>query len=400
MEELTLEASTSDFTLSTDLGVEIIDITRLLAMENVMLGRNDVFVRTVLHIAASAGRLELMESLLDQGVNIDARDFDGSTPLMHALYSSQPAAAEALIARGANVNIAGNSGWSPLHEAVFRKMTAICVQLLACGAHVDRKYDSNNAAPLNVAVQYGYIDIVDILVEAGASINGLGQYTWSPLHSAAQYGSFLAASRLIEYGASLNTKFDGVFTPIYFAAAQSNSLIVHLLAEHGADADPELYKPMTIALEEDSYEGVGALLQLGCTPGLSDYFNDDDERRRCASLLLAHGWTLLFRDRIPRQTDETFVQVAISESMSDRLHDILLCGCDLTLHDLKVCLQTSAQTRAEDFRYRLSQETRALVYAASRPWTTRTHTFLYGTDFKSHIAAIFLVKVCTYDETI
>ena len=73
----------------------------------------------------------------------------------------------------------------------------------------------------------------------------------------------------------------------------------------------------------------------------------------------------------------------------DRVHDLLLCGVDPYLVDLSTCL-----ARLESFDHvHVIREMDSLLRAASHPWTPSHHAFLYGTQFKTCIASLCLVKV-------
>jgi ankyrin repeat protein len=63
-----------------------------------------------LHIAAADGNLELIETLLSDGVDCDTRNEFGWTPLMQAVNFGHPAVIATLISRGADVNARNDFG--------------------------------------------------------------------------------------------------------------------------------------------------------------------------------------------------------------------------------------------------------------------------------------------------
>ncbi len=71
--------------------------------------------------------------------------------------------------------------------------------------------------------------------------------------------------------------------------------------------------------------------------------------------------------------------------LTDRVHDLLLCGVDPSLVDLSAAL---AHLKNDEDR-----EIDSLLQAASRPWTPSHYAFLYGPEFKACIASLCLVKV-------
>jgi hypothetical protein len=72
----------------------------------------------------------------------------------------------------------------------------------------------------------------------------------------------------------------------------------------------------------------------------------------------------------------------------DRVHDLLLCGVDPSLVDLSMCLDHLKSNDQGTY-----QEIESLLRAASLPWTSSHHAFLYGPEFKACIASVSLVKV-------
>ncbi len=71
--------------------------------------------------------------------------------------------------------------------------------------------------------------------------------------------------------------------------------------------------------------------------------------------------------------------------LTDRVHDLLLCGVDPSLVDLRTSL---SHLKNDEVR-----EIESLLRAASRPWTPSHHAFLYGSELKACIATLCLFKV-------
>lgn len=70
---------------------------------------------SLLSIAAQSGYVDLIESLLARGADINS--FNDGTPLYWSIVSRQPEAALSLIKRGAEVNRPKSGGWTPLDAA-------------------------------------------------------------------------------------------------------------------------------------------------------------------------------------------------------------------------------------------------------------------------------------------
>ncbi len=78
----------------------------------------------------------------------------------------------------------------------------------------------------------------------------------------------------------------------------------------------------------------------------------------------------------------------------DRVHDLLFCGVDPSLVDLRTCIDHLQSGEGDSFVYR---EAEALLKAASRPWKPSHHAVLYGPEFKACVASLSLVKVHIFD---
>ena len=100
----------------------------------------DYSVRTALHFATSKQNVEIVQILLTQlgrwdGINIDAQDTIGRTPLMHAAYLGNLEIVDMLLNVGANPNLLTEQGISAIGYAAIDGHTAIIQRLRAAGAN-------------------------------------------------------------------------------------------------------------------------------------------------------------------------------------------------------------------------------------------------------------------------
>jgi ankyrin repeat protein len=140
----------------------------------------------------------LAQRLIQRGVNVNARDGKGDTPLHYVGKSEKNA--RSLLARKAKVNVRNQNGITPLHNLFGQKNAAIIKLLLDRGAKVNVS-DRGGMTPLHLAANTGKADIVELLIGRGANINARTTQNWTPLH----YGiSHLeAAKKLIQAKANL-----------------------------------------------------------------------------------------------------------------------------------------------------------------------------------------------------
>jgi hypothetical protein len=115
--------------------------------------------------AASGGDVAGMRRMLDAGLDPNAHDSAGYTPLIAAARASNVEMIRLLTSRGANPNLsdAAVNSWTPLLHAVHKAQPASVTALLNAGANPNAA-DPHGTTPLMLAAGYGYTDIVKILL--------------------------------------------------------------------------------------------------------------------------------------------------------------------------------------------------------------------------------------------
>jgi ankyrin repeat protein len=124
---------------------------------------------TPLHSAACYGDLEMVQVLLECGVDVNAQNRFCHTPLCFAStgYSDDPGVARLLIERGADPNNRGWDGRTPLHHALRVERIEIARVLIEHGANVEAT-DHKGRTPLVLASEEQREEIMKLLLERGA----------------------------------------------------------------------------------------------------------------------------------------------------------------------------------------------------------------------------------------
>lgn len=123
--------------------------------------------------AARDGDYEAVESLLNAGVDVDAKDNDGWTALMWAAGLGRERIVRLLLNAGADVNAKNKYGSTALMSAAeFGEFgNEDCIErLLNAGADVNAKSKDGHTA-LMAAAYYGHEDIARLLLDAGADVD-------------------------------------------------------------------------------------------------------------------------------------------------------------------------------------------------------------------------------------
>ena len=146
-------------------------------------------------------RIVIMETLIEAGSDINAKDFDGMA-LLHRLISmryrepgeihNDTLVTLALIAKGADVNVQDSDNATPLHytsksqhyygyEYERTNTALIATALIAEGADIHAR-DTDGNTPLHYAGNFTRTDIARLLVAAGADVNARDNDGNIPLH--------------------------------------------------------------------------------------------------------------------------------------------------------------------------------------------------------------------------
>jgi ankyrin repeat protein len=144
------------------------------------------------------------------------------------------------------------------------------------------RHDVNK--PLAYAAAYGNLEIVKVLVEAGADLNGKVAYGNVALIKADEHGNADIVEYLIEQGANVNIPNDYGITPfIGLCGGDGRLKLVHLAANHGGDVNSSFpasiskaagtknFSPLQMAAFEGQRDVAELLLSLGADPRAKDY---------------------------------------------------------------------------------------------------------------------------------
>jgi len=181
-------------------------LVELLRKKGATLVTKDLDGRTALHWACCGGHAHLLRHFFtanEEGVRsvLNDKDEAGWTPLHSAVSSGHCEVVAILLEQGADPNALTQQGRTSLH---YLKGNSQVAQLLVKHASVDalNAKDEVGSTALCRAATLGHVDVISILLNAGANINLANTNGNTPLHLACYEGIQNAATLLLKAGAS------------------------------------------------------------------------------------------------------------------------------------------------------------------------------------------------------
>jgi len=125
---------------------------------------------TRLFRAAADGDVTLVNSLIESGAHVNAREQEWETPLIYAATEGHPAVVVLFLSKGAEVDAVSMNGETALGRAAVRGEIA-CVRILVqYGANIERG-GARGTTPLMYASSGGQTEVMKFLLEVGAKPN-------------------------------------------------------------------------------------------------------------------------------------------------------------------------------------------------------------------------------------
>jgi ankyrin repeat protein len=236
---------------------------------------------TLLHLLGQEGFTGMVPVLMKHTkLDVNGRDEDRRTPLMHAAENGYADVARELLDAGADPSLKDRSGYSALDwatqygeravvkllewqrpkkaeaapsaadwfQAVRRGNVKEVKAALAAGVNVnaveplswDRKGRTRGGgmSALMIAAEEGHADVIRLLAQAGANVEerrGGDDDGFKPLHVAAEHGRADAITALLDAGARADARSAADITPLMLAAASGKATAVRVLLAKGAD---------------------------------------------------------------------------------------------------------------------------------------------------------------------
>ncbi|XP_045588104.1 protein phosphatase 1 regulatory subunit 12A isoform X2 [Procambarus clarkii] len=223
---------------------------------------------TALHQCAIDGSLEMVSLLLKHGANVNITDNDLWTPLHAAATCGHFKIVTTLIKAGANLTAVNGDGDMPhditeneislqyienemikrgitqdtieeIHQKPHAAMLEDITNIVAAGGDLNQPLDRGETF-LHVAIANGFNDIVELLINNGASLTACDEDGWEPIHAAAYWCNEAALDMLMEdKRVNLRTCTTSGVTP--YELCDDPELKMKIL--HKISLTPDMFKP-------------------------------------------------------------------------------------------------------------------------------------------------------------
>ncbi|CAH8636662.1 unnamed protein product, partial [Heterobilharzia americana] len=244
-----------------------VEVARLLLAHGANVNIPQDSFESPLTLAACGGHTELAHLLIGYGADIEEVNDEGYTPLMEAAREGHEETVALLLAVGADVNVrTEETQETALTLAACGGFIEVCEMLLNAGADIEVG-GVGCSTPLMEAAQEGHLELVRRLLERGAAVNAVTATGDTALHYAAENGHVKVCEKLLDWGAVFGAMTEGGRTPLMKAARTGHLEVVQLFLERG------------VAIDQPTSQNDANALSLACSGG----------HAKMVEFLLQHG---------------------------------------------------------------------------------------------------------------
>ena len=227
-----------------------------------------------------------------------------------------------------------------LHCAITNNQVEITIELLKWLKDINMERDDYCDPPLFYAADIGNKEIVELLLDAGASVDVRNKNESTPLYAAIEGGYQSIVAFLLQQGANPNVEDNEGLTPLFYAIDKAQEAIAILLLKQGANPnakDNEGGRLLSMAIFKGQMGIVRALVKYGAI------VNENDKKykqyplcralayREChiARFLLKQGANPNVKDLM----EEYPLHRAVEENQLGIVKLLLQCGAQKDVQD-------------------------------------------------------------------
>lgn len=191
----------------------------------------------LLHVAATAGKSDIVKLLIDAGANLGLGDKNGRTPLYCAIAAQTPGIARTLIEAGAPVDALTDDGCTLLHVTAIYDDVETAGLLLDRGIYIGARTTDSRLSALHMAASSGTADFVQLLMNRGCDPNMISGKGDTALHLAASRKDADMVRVLLAHGAIRQIRNANGKTAAMVAKGGAKGLLDALDAKKALDTE-------------------------------------------------------------------------------------------------------------------------------------------------------------------
>ncbi|XP_017884422.1 rabankyrin-5 [Ceratina calcarata] len=195
---------------------------------------------TPLHLCCQWGLEQVVQTLIEHGANVNARDFEGKTPI-HVAIQNQHSPIISLLLCHPNIDLTkrDKKGLTPFATALTYRNNKAAQAILERLPKAAEQYDNKGRNFLHTAIQKNDMEsilfLLSIQVDVNSRVHDITQTP--PLHLAAVSGNEMLVRSLILAGARVNDTDANRNTALHAAAKAGHAAIVSALLQNNISFD-------------------------------------------------------------------------------------------------------------------------------------------------------------------
>jgi ankyrin repeat protein len=296
---------------------------------------------TALMVASKYGNLDMVKYLISKNVYLEMlSNSDKETALIEAARYNQADVVKELIKDGAKIDYQFNE--STHHNALIDASSSGSIDVVKYfmdNPKLINNFKEDMSSALANAVNGEHTDVVECLLENGADADSNDN-----LLLACMRGNSELVKILIEHGASVNGIKNGTGNPLRESCVNPNLDIIKCLVEHGADINAtDVHKdgvkwdtPLTVAMEHGCFDTVKYLVEHGAD---INYIKEGDDGNSILCLAAKSWSTNILKYFIDKGLDlnyqnydgDTPLMLAVRSYDYDTVKLLVDSGADTTL---------------------------------------------------------------------
>jgi ankyrin repeat protein len=227
---------------------------------------------SALAYAVEHSNRDIVQALLSAGADVNARNSNGISPLMHLGENATADLVKDLLNAGANPNSVDESGMTPLLHVAENAPFQVVKMLLAAGADATAKDNQETTVLMNAAGNAD-VRVLKLLLSASADPGGQNEHGETALMMAARSGRAENVKVLLGTGIAVDAKDQNGSTALLQAVTNEEPEVTKLLLEKGADVnnkDEDGTTALALAAGQGQPETMKILIDAGAAVDARD----------------------------------------------------------------------------------------------------------------------------------